>query len=184
VGEIIDEKAESEKPKAKLAKPAKLRPGHILTKFDCGEEVMNLWLQKKAMTAVVEQSAMTFVVCRGRTVVGYYSLAASSISREECTSSLRRNVPDPVPAILLARLAVDSGEQGHGLGPALFRDAAVRILKVAKNVAARTLIVHALDEDRAKFYRKLGFLELPTGSGQITLHLPLVRLAASVHRKN
>jgi predicted N-acetyltransferase YhbS len=183
MGQEVEE-TEPVAPKAKLTKPAQIKPGHILTKFDCGEEVMNIWLQKKALTAAIEQTARTFVICRGRTVVGYYSLAASSISHEEATSSLRRNMPDPIPAILLARLAVDLTEQGAGLGPALFQDAALRTLRVAKNAAARTLIVHALDEKRARFYRqKLGFLPLPTGAGPFTLHLPLRQLEASLQKR-
>jgi predicted N-acetyltransferase YhbS len=180
MGQEVEE-TQPDAPKAKLTKPAQIKPGHVLTKFDCGEEVMNIWLQKKALTAAIDQTARTFVVCRGRTVVGYYSLAASSISHEESTSSLRRNMPDPIPAILLARLAVDLTEQGSGLGKALFQDAALRTLRVAKNAAARTLIVHALDEKRARYYKeKLGFLPLPTGTGAFTLHLPLSKLEASL----
>lgn len=141
---------------------------------------MNTWLQKRALSAMIGNTAMTFVVCRGKTVAGYYSLAASSVSHAECTSALRRNAPDPVPAILLARLAVDKTEQGQGIGPDLLRDAALRTLRVAKNVAAKTLIVHPLSEKRASFYRKLGFRDLPTGEGSITLHLPLDKLVEAL----
>ncbi|HZV21003.1 MAG TPA: GNAT family N-acetyltransferase [Hyphomicrobiales bacterium] len=184
MGKLAGQKAEPEKPTAKLTRPAKLKAGHIISKFDCGEDVLNVWLQKRALIAIAEQTAMTFAVCRGRTVVGYYSLAASSISHEECTSSLQRNTPDPVPAMLLARLAVHKPEQGHGIGPDLIQDAFFRVLRVAKNVAAKTLIVHALDEERAKFYRKLGFSDLPAGNAPISLHLPLKRIAAAVAASN
>jgi predicted N-acetyltransferase YhbS len=184
VGKVADQKATPEKRKVKLTKPAQLRAGHIVLKFDCEEEVLNLWLQKRALSAIAEQTAMTFVVCRGRTVVGFYSLAASSISHADCTSSVRRNSPDPVPAILLARLAVDKSEKGHGLGPDLVQDAALRALRVARNVAAKTLVVHALDEERANFYRKLGFLDLPAGNAPISLHLPLKKIVAAVAAAN
>lgn len=168
------------KSRAKLTKPARLRANHVILAFDCGEEVMNLWLQKKALPALFDHTAMTFVVCRGKRVVGYYSLAAASVSHAECTSALRRNSPDPVPAILLARLAVDKTEQGQGIGRDLLRDAAFRTLRVAKNVAAKTLIVHPLDEKRASYYKKLGFRDLPTGKGPVSLHLPLNRLVEAL----
>jgi predicted N-acetyltransferase YhbS len=180
VGKVEEQKITTEKQKAKLTKPAKLRAGHIIAKFNCGEEIMNLWLQKRALPAIIDQTAMTFVVCRGRTVVGFYSLAASSVSHADCTSSLRRNSPDPVPAILLARLAVDLSEKGTGLGQDLVRDAALRALRVARNVAAKTLIVHALNEKVAEFYRKLGFLDLQTENAPISLHLPLSKIAAAL----
>jgi predicted N-acetyltransferase YhbS len=180
VGKIADQKTAPEKRKARLTKPARLRAGHIVSNFDCDEEVMNIWLQKRALPASVEQTAMTFVVCRGRTVVGYYSLAAASLSHEECTSSLRRNSPDPIPAILLARLAVHLPEKGQGIGTDLLRDAALRTLRVAKNAAAKTLIVHPLNEKRAKHYKALGFLELRTGSTPESLHMPLKNLAAAL----
>ncbi len=180
MGKVTYQKAAPEKRMAKLTKPARLRAGHIVSNFDCEEEVLNLWLQKRAMPALAEQTAMTFVVCRERTVAGFYSLAASSISHAECTSSLRRNSPDPVPAILLARLAVHKSEKGRGLGPDLVQDAFIRVMRVARNVAAKTLVVHALDEERAKFYRKLGFLDLPIGNVPISLHLPLTKIAAAV----
>jgi predicted N-acetyltransferase YhbS len=181
VGKIEDQKTTTaEKPKSKLTKPARLGAGHIVSKFGCGEEVMDIWLQKRALTASVEQTAMTFVVCRGRTVVGYYSLAASSISHEDCPSSLRRNAPDPVPALLLARLAVHLPEQGQGLGLDLLRDAAFRALRVARNAAAKTLIVHPLNEGKAKFYKRFGFSELSTGSNPGSLHMPLKKLAAAL----
>jgi predicted N-acetyltransferase YhbS len=190
VGKIAGRGAAPEKPQAKLTRPAKLKAGHIVSNFDCGKEweVLNVWLQKRALVAIAEETAMTFVICRGKRVVGYYSLAASSVSHEDCTSSLRRNSPDPVPAVLLARLAVDRSEQGHGLGPDLVQDAFLRVLRVAKNVAAKTLIVHAKDEKGARFYRKLGFTHLPANTdeknAQITLHIPIKKITAAIEAAN
>jgi hypothetical protein len=116
------------KASAKLTEPAPLRAGHILTSFDCSEEVLNLWLIKRALPAIADRTANTFVTCRGRYVAGYYSLAASSIAHAACTSSLRRNAPDPCPAMILARLAVDRREQGSGIGRHLIQDAFKRTL--------------------------------------------------------
>ena len=158
-----------------LTRPVKLREGHSVSGFDCGEEVLNLWLTKRALVAHADRTANTFVVCRGRRVVGFYSLCTGSLAHTACTSSLRRNAPDPVPAMILARLAVDLKEQGNGLGPDLLLDAELRVLRAAKNVGARTLVVHALNERRADFYKKYGFLPLPV---PLALHKPLDKIAS------
>ena len=170
------------KASAKLTEPAPLRAGHILTRFDCGEEVMNLWLAKRALPALAERTANTFVVCRGRHVVGYYSLAAASLAHEACTSNLRRNAPDPVPAMILARLAVDSREQGNGIGRHLLQDAFKRTLKAARHVAARTLLVHALNDGVVSYYKRLGFLELPRTGEVIALHLTLEKIVEALKK--
>jgi len=180
VVKIAGKKFALEKQEVKLTKPAQLRAGHIVSAFNCGEEVLNLWLQKRAFPAAAERTAVTFVVCRGKKVVGFYSLAASSISHSDCSSDLRRNSPDPVPAILLARLGVDISERGKGIGQDLVQDAALRVLRTAKNVAARTLIVHALNTKVAAFYKKLGFVELQTGRPPITMHLKLDKILAGL----
>jgi predicted N-acetyltransferase YhbS len=164
----------------KLTKPAPLRASHVVTTFDCGEEMLNIWLVRRALAAVAERTANTFVVCRGRGVVGYYSLATASVAHEHCTSSLRRNAPNPVPAMLLARLAVDNAEKGKQIGRHLLQDAMKRSLIAARYVAARTLLVHALTEEVAGYYRQLGFLDLPRSGEQITLYLPLEKIVAAL----
>jgi predicted N-acetyltransferase YhbS len=174
------QKKTSPKAPAKLTKPAPLRAGHYLASFDCGEEVLNLWLSKRALPALAERTANTFVVCRGRRVVGYYSLATASIAHSDTTSSLRRNTPDPIPAMILARLAVDKTEKGNQIGRHLLQDALRRTLAAARYVAARTLLVHALNSDVAAYYRKLGFIDLPAKAGQITLHLTLEKILSAV----
>ena len=181
MGPLSSDSPASSKLRAKLTKPAPLRAGHILTSFDCGEEVLNRWLIKHALIAVASRTANTFVVCRGRRVVGYYSLATASISHEDCTSSLRRNAPDPVPAMLLARLAVDKSEKGNQIGRHLMQDAMQRTLRAARHVAARTLIVHALTNEVAAYYRKFGFLDLPSNNAaRVPLHLTLEKIVAAL----
>lgn len=172
--------ADKPKPSAKLTKPAPLKAGHILTGFASVEETLNVWLQKRALAAVAAKTASTFVVCRGKKVVGYYSLAAGSISHADCTNSLKQNTPDPVPAFVLARLAVTEAEEGQGIGPALVQDAMRRALQASNYVAARTLVVHALNDKVVGFYKKLGFLELPVREGPRTLHLKIDTIAASL----
>jgi len=125
---------------------------------------------------MVERTANTFVVCRGqKRVVAYYSLAAGSIAHADCTSSLRRNTPDPVPAMVLARVAVDNSEKGNQIGRHLVQDAMRRCLLAGRHVAARTIIVHALNSEVVLFYKKFGFIE-----GGITLHLTLAKIVAAL----
>lgn len=103
-------------------------------------------------------TARTFVVCRGDTrVVAFYSLAAGSVEHQVAPGSLKRNSPDPVPVIILARLAVTKIEQHKGLGAALLGDAMKRVIKASNIIGARALIVNALDEWAAKFYTDHGF---------------------------
>jgi predicted N-acetyltransferase YhbS len=170
------------KPQAKLTQPAPLRPGHNIAGFDCGEEVLNQWLTKWALRSAEDRTANTFVVCRGRRVVAYYSLATASILHAHCTSNLRRNAPNPVPALLLARLAVAKDEQKNQIGRHLLQDAMRRCLLAARHVAARTLLVDALNDRAAVYYKRHGFLELPADlSGTvIRLHLPLDKIVAAL----
>jgi GNAT superfamily N-acetyltransferase len=179
----VGQVTEKDKKESKLTQPAPLRAGHIISSFDCGEEVLNRWLVKLALAAAGERTANTFVCCRGKRVVGYYALATSSIARAQCTSSLRRNAPDPVPAMILARLAIALGEQKQGLGHDLLMDAFRRVLLASKHVAARTLLVHALNQKAADFYKKHGFVPLDLGpdrQGIITMHLTLEKIVAAL----
>lgn len=163
-----------------LSKPLPLNPSHILDGFSSSENSLNEWLQKRARLALAARTATTFVVCRGKYVVGYYSLATGSLSHADSSSGLRRNTPDPIPTIVLARLAVSQEEAGRGIGHALVQDAMKRSLVAAKHVAARTLVVHALNANVASFYRGLGFIDLPVQEGTISLHLKLETIASAL----
>ncbi|MEQ1696657.1 MAG: GNAT family N-acetyltransferase [Hyphomicrobiaceae bacterium] len=147
-----------------LTAPELLKPAHILDGFDCGEEVMNAWLQRRALGAAQDESARTYVVCRGGKVVGYYAIANGSLLHADAPGSLRRNAPNPIPALILARLAVDRSETGNGIGPGMLRDAMKRAVLVADISGMKTLLVHALDEKRAEYYEKYGFKRLSAGS--------------------
>jgi predicted N-acetyltransferase YhbS len=100
------------------------------------------------------------VLCRGERVVGYYALAMSSVAHVNAPGRLRRGKPDPVPAVLLARLALDRAEHGTGLGGDLLIDALRRCVRGAREFGARAVVVDAIDLDAADFYRHFGFLEL------------------------
>jgi GNAT superfamily N-acetyltransferase len=164
--------------KAKLTKPAPLRGGHNLTGFDCGEEVLNVWLRKRALPAIAARTANTFVVCRGRRVIGYFSLANGAVAHKETSAKVRRNMPDPIPATLLARLALDQTEQGHGRGGDLLQEAMKRTLAGAKHSAARLLIVHALNSKASDFYNKHGFIPLKGETN--ALYMPLTTIVAAL----
>ena len=83
-------------------------------------------------------------------VVGFYSLAASSVKLEDAPGKVRRNMPEPIPVILLGRLAVDTRRQGSGLGASLLQDAVRRVAGIADDVGVRALLVHAIDEPAAR----------------------------------
>jgi predicted N-acetyltransferase YhbS len=149
----------------RLSKPAALKPGHIVAPFDCGRPELTEWLKDWGKKAVEARTAQTFVVCRGtKTVVAYVSLAAGAVDHldektgEKAPRFFRNNVPDPVPVIILARLAVDKTEQGNGLGSALVAEAMKRAAHATKYVAARALLVHALDDQLVGYYQSLGFV--------------------------
>src|SRR5207249_3820632 len=100
-----------------LGSPVPLEAGHDLSAFDCGAPALNEYLKKYARANHQSQSARTYVATRGKAVVGYYTLAAGSAGRQETPARVARGqARHPVPIILLARLAVDRGEQGKGLG--------------------------------------------------------------------
>lgn len=91
-------------------------------------------------------------MCEGRRVVGYYSLAAGSVLPAVTTGRVRRNMPNPVPIVLLGRLAIDRAWQGRGLGGDLLRDAVLRVLSAGERIG-----VHAISPEAKAFYERHGF---------------------------
>jgi GNAT superfamily N-acetyltransferase len=159
-------------PPARLTRPAPLKLAHNVDTFDCGRDVISVWLKKQAKKASLTDTARTFVVCRGRRVVGFYSLAAGGVDRSGASGRLARNSPDPIPVFILARLGVHSEEQGNGLGQSLVADAMKRSLLGARHIAARALLVHALDAEAARFYKQHGFAPL-SEIAETTLYITL-----------
>ena len=134
---------------------------HDVSAFDCGEPVLNDWLCRRAFQNQQSGASSTYVILEGMRVVGYYSLAAGSVAREAAPGRIRRNVPDPVPVVVLGRLAVDQGFDGQGLGRALLRDAVLRTLQAADIIGVRAILVHALSEQAKRFYEQCGFAPSP-----------------------
>lgn len=141
-----------------LTSPQPLLAQHQTAHFSCGEATLEDWLKRRALANQASGASRTFVVADPQLrVMGYYAMAAGAVSHQLATSSVRRNMPDPVPVLVLARLAVDLQAQGMKLGAALLQDAVTRAHSVAQNIGVRALLVHALN-DRAKlFYEYYGF---------------------------
>lgn len=140
------------------------------SQFSCGDETLDRWLRRYALMNHVGGGARTYVTTRGGKVAGYYALAATSIQRADATPRAAHGMPQPVPAVLLGRLAVSQKEQGRGLGRHLVRDAIIRTLNAAEIVGIRVLLVHAASEDVRRFYLRLDFEPSPTDP----LHLMLL----------
>ncbi len=129
---------------------------------------------RRALANQASGASRTFVVTdeEGARVRGYYALAAGAVAHERATSTVRRNMPDPVPVMVLGRLAVDRGAQGHKLGAALLQDAVMRTVAVANNAGVRALLVHALHERAKQFYEHYGFQPSPAHPLTLMLRLP------------
>ena len=153
--------------------PELLTSSHLIDAFCCGEAQLDDWLKRRALANQISGASRTFVVAGAdRVVCGYYAMAAGAVSHQLATSNIRRNMPDPVPVIVLARLAVDQKAQGDKLGPALLRDAIKRAVAVSGNAGVRAVIVHALHERAKGFYEHFGFQASP--ANPMTLMLRLV----------
>ena len=158
--------------------PERLVPSHNVSIFDCGKPDLNDWLVRQARRGE-GRSARTYVVSVERRVVGYYCIAAGSVIREELPkASLRKNMPDQVPVIVLGRLAVDLQFACRGFGKGLLKDALLRSLNVSESVGARAILVHAIDDEARGFYTKFEFLPFPTNP--LTLVLPMERVKAAI----
>lgn len=159
-----------------LRAPQPLVATHLLNQFSCGEASLDDWLKRRAMTNQLNGASRTFVVTdRQGHVFGYYAMAAGAVSHQEAISSVRRNMPDPVPVMVLARLAVDHRAQGVKLGASLLQDAVGRAVSVSLNAGVRALLVHAL-HDRAKdFYEHYGFQPSPLDPMTLMLRLNAVK---------
>jgi len=131
---------------------------HQRDDFHCGAAELDDWLVRTAPVAAAAGTAATWVLCRGQRVVGYYALAMGSVRHEVAPSRLRRGQPDPVPVLLLAKLALDHQEHGTGLGADLLRDALVRAIAGSRQFGARAVVVDAIDDRAFAFYRHHGFL--------------------------
>lgn len=137
--------------------------------FDSGEPSLDDYLRTRALNNHVGGASRCFVTCRDGRVVGYYALASGAVSHADLSGKFRRNMPNPVPVILLSRLAVDSNHQGCGLGENLLRDAITRSVRAAEQIGVRAILVHALHDEARRFYARYQFEPSPTDALQLML---------------
>jgi GNAT superfamily N-acetyltransferase len=147
-----------------LRPPEKLNSSHRVESFNSGNSQLDDWLKQRAQKNEVEGASRTYVLCDGERVIAYYCLANGAVAQASATGRVRRNMPDPIPVMVIGRLAVDSYWQGKGIGRALLRDAILRTLQAAEIVGVRAILVHAISEEAKQFYEKCGFTASPLDS--------------------
>ncbi len=144
---------------------------HCLDDFDCGNPTLNQWLKRQALANEISGASRTFVACENRSVIGFYALATGSVRRADAPAGIKRRMPDPIPVMVLGRLAVDLHWQKKGVGAGLLKDALLRTLSVSQQAGIRALIVHALSENARQFYLRYGFQESPFSHMTLMLNL-------------
>lgn len=161
-----------------LQAPVPLADHHALESFACGVMTLDEWLKRRARFNQTEGASRTYVLCDDADVIGYYAIASGGIAVADAHGRFRRNMPDPIPVAILGRLAVDARYHGRGIGRALFRDAAQRILQAADILGIRGLIVHAISDEAKTFYEALGLM--PAAQEPMTLMATLSSLRTAL----
>jgi GNAT superfamily N-acetyltransferase len=144
-----------------LTAPLRISAVDITDGFDCGDPTLNDWLVRRALANDQAGLSRVFVVTEEGRLVGYYALAAGAVAAREALTKMRRNAPDPIPVVVLGRLARATSHKGLDLGAALFRDAALRVLQAADSIGVRAMLVHALNDRARDFYVHLGLKPSP-----------------------
>jgi ribosomal protein S18 acetylase RimI-like enzyme len=156
--------------------PTPIKEEHDIQNFDCGDPSLNDWLKKRALKNDLTGASRTYVVTYGSDVVGYYTLAAGCIYHNEASGKIKRNMPNPIPAMVLGRLAVDINHQGRAIGTGLLQDAVKRTWQASFILGIRVILVHALNEKAKLFYEKYGFRASPIND--LTLMVTLQEVKA------
>ena len=162
--------------------PVPFAAEHRIEGFDCGKPKLTDWLKAHSLDNE-GRSSRTYVVVantgpQAGEVVGYYTLATGGVTRSEMPRKIRHDLPNPVPVMMLGRLAVDERHQKNGIGPAMLKEAMQRTLEISQSAGVRALMVHAIDDEAVTFYLKYGFVLFPADSR--TMFLPIETLAAAL----
>lgn len=160
-----------------ISAPQPLGAHHQLADFDCGEPSLDDWLKRRAAKNQANGSSRTYVVCEQGRVIGYYCLAAGAIGHAEAPATMKRNRPDPVPVLMLGRLAIHKNHHQMGIGTALLNDAIRRAIEAAEIAGVTALLVHAISEQAKRFYLSRGFIESPVKPMTLCLMLATVEQA-------
>ena len=161
-----------------LSPPEPLADHHQLDDFYSGEPSLDGWLKRRARANQASGASRTYVASEANRVIGYYALASGAIVVESAAGRFKRNMPNPIPVAILARLAVDRTLHGRGVGRALFRDAALRVAHAADIIGIRGIVVHAISEEARRFYLALGFDPSPREPMILMVTLPDLRAAS------
>lgn len=159
-----------------IAPSEPITAAHNCAAFDSGELALDEWLRRRALANQAARASRSFVACAGDAVVGFYCLAAGAVA--VAPGEVKRNMPDPIPVLVLGRLAVDRRWQGRGLGRALLRDAALRSLQASQALGIRAMLVQALNDRARGFYLGCGFTPSPVDPFVLTV--TMADLAAAV----
>ena len=162
--------------RVELGQPELLSKDHDLSAFSSGQPALDQWLVRRALANQISGASRTYVTVHQGAVLGYYALVAGSIDMLEAPSPTRRNMRDPIPIVLLGRLAVAEQYQGRGVGAFLLRNAFGRVIQASEVIGIAGIVVHALDEAAKAFYVHYGFIESP--SHPMTLMLSIKRANA------
>jgi len=152
-----------------IGPPEKLSSDHDVSQFDSGEPTLNDWLRRRALQNEASGASRTYVVCIERRVFGYYALSTGAIAHSDVPGRIKRNMPDPVPVVILGRLAVDRSLHGQGVGTGLLRDAVLRTLQAAEIAGVRAILVHTISDAAKRFYEKYGFVASPVDPSTVMI---------------
>lgn len=161
----------------RLNPPEKLSPGHDLSRFQCGESTLDDWLRRRALRNEESGASRTYVLSVENRVVGYYALAVGAVTHADAPGRVRRNMADPVPVMVIGRLAIDQSMQGQSIGPALLRDAVLRTIQAAEIAGIRAILVHAISDRAKRFYEKWGFIPSPVDPMTLVITLAAAQQA-------
>lgn len=159
-----------------------MKPSFIVADFNCGEVSLDNWLTEKALKNEVGNASRTYVVCVEDVVVAYYSLHTGSVQHAVVTAKLKRNMPDPLPALVMGRLAVDIKHQGNNLAVDLIKEVYLKAIQASELVGIKVLLVNALNERIVSFYEKFGFIQSKTDP--LLLFKSLAEIQVSYRARN
>lgn len=154
----------------------KLDRRHEVDGFDCGKEPLNRFLIRYALQNQKAGASQTYVALAEDRIVGFYTLVVGEVAYEQAAERLKKGLArHPVPVMVLARLAVATGQQGQGLGAGLLKDALLRTLQAADIAGIRAFVVHAKDDEARVFYERYDFMPSPTDPYHLFMLLKDVR---------
>lgn len=160
--------------RTKFLPPVHLDGSHkpFLSTFDCGDSRLNDWLQQNALQNEEKKASRTYLIFTDKGhLAGFFSICANSLNHELTNASFRRNKPDPIPVVLIGRLAVDQRYQGCGLGSAMLNRAVDLSRQIAKIAGAVFVAVHPISESASRFYQQFGFKAAKAGGSLLIFKL-------------